>query len=166
MVSSGCVGCDKSILRMEPEGRRAYGVKRAYRVWERARSSVYAKHHATKSYAQRRRRGPVGAAADDVLVAHLRRVLEASPFHGVGYRKAWAKLRVEGIRTSQERVRRLMREHDLLAPHRAGHAHGSKARDGTIPTSAALRRTPPSRLETRCGQVSGSEISSAETPSE
>ena len=32
--------------------------------------------------------------------------------------QAWAKLRVEGIRTSKERVRRLMREHDLQAPSR------------------------------------------------
>ena len=47
--------------------------------------------------------------------AHVRRVLEASPFHGEGYRKVWAKLRVEGRRTSKERVRRLMREHDLQA---------------------------------------------------
>ena len=70
------------------------------------------------------RRGPVGAAPDDVLVGHIRRVLEASPFHGAGYRKVWAKLRVEGIRTSPERVRRLMRAHDLQAPHRVGQAHG------------------------------------------
>ena len=63
-------------------------------------------------------------------------MLEASPFHGEGYRKAWAKLRVEGIRTSQERVRRLMREHDLQAPHRMGQAHGPKAHDGTITTEA------------------------------
>ena len=68
--------------------------------------------------------------------AIIRRVLEASPFHGEGYRKAWAKLRVEGIRTSQERVRRLMREHALQAPHRVGHAHGPKAHDGTITTEA------------------------------
>ena len=81
-------------------------------------------------------RGPVGAAPDDVLVAHVRRVLEASPFHGEGYRKVWAKLRVEGRRTSKERVRRLMREHDLQAPQRAGHAHGPKAHDGTITTEA------------------------------
>ena len=59
-----------------------------------------------------------------------------SPFHGEGYRKAWAKLRVAGIRTSKERVRRLMREHDLQAPHRVGHAHGPKAHDGTITTEA------------------------------
>ncbi len=46
------------------------------------------------------------------------------------------KLRVEGRRTSKERVRRLMREHDLQAPQRAGHAHGPKAHDGTITTEA------------------------------
>ena len=82
--------------------RRAYGVQRVCRVWHRARSSVYARRQATTSQAPCRRRGPIGAAPDDVLVGHIRRVLEASPFHGEGYRKAWAKLRVEGIRTSQE----------------------------------------------------------------
>ena len=115
--------------------RRAYGVQRVCRVWGRARSSVYVRRHATRSRASRRR-GPVGAAPDAVLVGHIRRVLEASPFHGEGYRKAWAKLRVERIRTSQERVRRLMREHGLQAPYRAGHAHGPKAHDGTITTAA------------------------------
>ena len=84
----------------------------------------------------RRRRGPVGAAPDDVLVGHIRRVLDASPCHGEGSRKAWAKLRVEGMRTSKERVRRVMREDDLPAPHRAGHAHGPAAHDGTITTAA------------------------------
>ena len=114
--------------------RRAYGVRRVCRVWGRARSSVYVRRHATRSRASRRR-GPVGAATDEVLVGHIRRVLEASPFHGEGYRKAWAKLRGERIRTSQERVRRLMREHGLQAPYRAGHAHGPKAHDGTITTA-------------------------------
>ena len=116
--------------------RRAYGVQRVCRVWHCARSSVYARRQATPSPAPCRRRGPVGAAPDDVLVAHVRRVLEASPFHGEGYRKVWVKLRVEGRRTSKERVRRLMREHDLQAPPRAGHAHGPKAHDGTITTEA------------------------------
>ena len=116
--------------------RRAYGVQRVCRVWHRARSSVYARRQATTSRAPCRRRGPVGAAPDDVLAGHIRRLLEASPFHGAGYRKAWAKLRVAGIRTSLERVRRLMREHDLQAPHRVGHAHGPKAHDGTITTAA------------------------------
>ena len=115
---------------------RAYGVQRVCRVWDRARSSVYARRQATRSRAPLRRRGPVGAAPDAVLVSHIRRVLEASPFHGEGYRKAWAKLRIEGIRASKERVRRLMREHGLQAPHRAGSPHGPKAHDGTITTEA------------------------------
>ena len=115
--------------------RRAYGVQRVCRVWHCARSSVYARRQAT-SPGRCRRRGPIGAAPDDVLVGHIRRVLEASPFHGEGYRKAWAKLRVAGIRTAKERVRRLMREHDLQAPHRVGQAHGPKAHDGTITTEA------------------------------
>jgi putative transposase len=65
---------------------------------------------------------------------HIRRVLAESPFHGEGYRKVWARLRHQGLRTSQERVRRLMREHHLQAPRRAGHPHGPKAHDGTITT--------------------------------
>ena len=107
--------------------RRAYGVQRVCRVWARPRSSVYARRQAPRDCTRGHRRGPVGAAPDEVLVVHIRRVLEASPFHGEGYRKVWAKLRVEGIRTSKERVRRLMREHHLQA-------HGPKAHDGTITT--------------------------------
>ena len=48
---------------------RAYGVQRVCRVWGRARSSVYVRRHATRSRASRRR-GPVGAATDEVLVPH------------------------------------------------------------------------------------------------
>ena len=136
--------------------RRAYGVQRVCRVWGRARSSVYVRRHATRSRASRRR-GPVGAATDEVLVGHIRRVLEASPFHGEGYRKAWAKLRVERIRTSQERVRRLMREHGLQAPYRAGHAHGPKAHDGTITTAApnVMWGTDMTSTVTGVGRASG-----------
>ena len=95
-------------------------------------SSVYARRQATPSPAPCRRRGPVGAAPDDVLVAHVRRVLEASPFHGEGYRKVWAKLRVEGRRTSKDLVRRLMREPTSRPRSARVHAHGPKAHDGTI----------------------------------
>ena len=94
--------------------RRASGVQRVCRVWHRARSSVYARRQATRSPARCRRRGPIGAAPDDVLVAHLRRVLEASPFHGEGSRKAWAKLWVAGMRT----LRRLMRERPRMGRRR------------------------------------------------
>jgi transposase InsO family protein len=68
------------------------------------------------------------------LVGHIRRILTESPFHGEGYRKVWARLRYQGIRTSKERVRRLKREQGLQAPQRVGHPHGPKAHDGTIIT--------------------------------
>ena len=51
--------------------RRAYGVQRVCRVWHRARSSAYARRQATRSPAPCRRRGPIGAAPDDVLVVSL-----------------------------------------------------------------------------------------------
>ena len=62
--------------------RRAYGVQRVCRVWARPRSSVSARRQAPRDCARGHRRGPVGAAPDEVLVGHIRRVLEASPFHG------------------------------------------------------------------------------------
>ncbi len=86
--------------------RRGYGVQRICRVWNRAWCSVYARRQATRSRAPLRRPGPVGAAPHEVLVGHIRRVLEASPSHGGGYRKGWAKPRAEGIRTAKDRVRR------------------------------------------------------------
>jgi HTH-like domain len=54
--------------------------------------------------------------ADAALLEHIRAVLAASPFHGEGHRKVWARLRTAGIRTSGRRVLRLMREYNLLAP--------------------------------------------------
>ena len=95
-------------------------------------------------------------------MVHLRRVLETSPFHGEGYRKVWAKLRVEGIRTSKERIRRLMREHSLQVPHRVGQAHGP-THDGTITTEAPdvmwgtdMTATVTVSEETACVFVAGS----------
>src|SRR4051794_11505066 len=73
-----------------------------------------------------RRLGPVGAMPDPALLEAIRAVLGASPFHGEGHRKVWARLRVAGVRTSNRRVLRLMREHDLLAPSRAGAPRGPR----------------------------------------
>jgi transposase InsO family protein len=69
---------------------------------------------------------------DAALVEAIRGVLAASPFHGEGHRKVWARLRHGGVRTSKRRVRRLMRAHGLLAPSRTGPARGPRAHDGTI----------------------------------
>ncbi|WZO96074.1 IS3 family transposase [Isosphaeraceae bacterium EP7] len=80
------------------------------------------------------KRGSAGAATDAAMVVHIRRVLADSPFLGEGYRKVWARLRQQGIRTAPERVRRLMREHQPPGSPPGGNAHGPKAHDGTITT--------------------------------
>ena len=69
---------------------------------------------------------------DAALLAAIRAVLTASPFHGEGHRKVWARLRHGGIRTSLRRVLRLMRQQDLLAPSRVGAPRGPRSHDGTI----------------------------------
>jgi transposase InsO family protein len=69
---------------------------------------------------------------DADLLAAIRAVLGASPFHGEGHRKVWARLRHAGTRTSRRRVLRLMRENDLLAPSRIGLPRGPRNHDGTI----------------------------------
>ena len=114
---------------------RLYGLQRVCRVWCVPRATVY--EHRSRAGTPRVsiRRGPQGPCPDAELVEHIRTAIRESPFHGEGYRKIWAKLRFKGIRTSEERTRRLMREHGLQAPQRVGRRHGPKAHDGTIVTS-------------------------------
>ena len=116
--------------------RQSYGLARACRVWEVARSGMYAWRQRCQRPAghTRARPGPQGPCSDEQLVKHARQALQESPFHGEGYRKVWARLRFKGIRTSKERVRRLMREHGLQAPHRVGRPRGPVAHDSTIIT--------------------------------
>ena len=115
---------------------RPYGLLRVCRLWRVSRSTVYHQRRCALTPRAPRRRGPPGPCPDEELTGHIRRVLSDSPFHGEGYRKVWVRLRHQGIRTSKERVRRLMREHGLQAPHRVGHPHGPRTHDGTIMTGA------------------------------
>ena len=128
-----------------PGAGRPYGLQRVCRIFGLARSTAYyLKAREAVPPEQRpapKKRGPVGAATDADLVGHIRRVLAESPFHGEGYRKVWARLRHQGIRTASERVRRLMREH---RPRPLG---GAATPMGPRPTTARSR--PRSRM--RCG---------------
>jgi putative transposase len=115
---------------------KVYGVRRVCRAWEVAPSSYYAWQRRQHLEAEVRRRGPRGEHCDEDLVAAIRGLLRDSPFTGEGYRKIWARLRFAGIRTSKERVRRLMREHNLQAPVRVGKPRGPRHHDGSITTDA------------------------------
>jgi transposase InsO family protein len=76
---------------------------------------------------------------DAELVAVIRAILaelEDVGLRGEGYRKVWARLRARGYRVGKERVRRLMGEYGLQAPHKAGNEQGPRVHDGTIITEA------------------------------
>ncbi len=113
--------------------RRRYGVAGVCRAWGVARAGVYRRRGAAEApAAPRRRPGPQGPMPDAALVEAIRQVLVDSPFHGEGCRKVWARLRHAGLRTSKERVRRLMRENGLAASTRTGRPRGPRNHDGTI----------------------------------
>jgi transposase InsO family protein len=117
-----------------PSREKPYGLARVCRAWEIPRSTVYYQRDAAVSPLPAKR-GPTGPMNDEDLVKEIRAVLDASPFHGEGHRKVWARLRFAGIRTSKRRTLRLMRENNLLAPIRVGRPHGPRAHDGTIITA-------------------------------
>ena len=102
---------------VSPSTSRSYGLARVSRAWSVSRAGVYRFLKRTPSPAiARRRPGPTGPCPDADLGDHIRREIEASDFHGEGYRKLWARLRVAGVRSSPRRVRRVMGENSLLAP--------------------------------------------------
>ena len=101
-----------------PSTNRIYGRARVLTVWGQPRSTHYARRKRERNPVPPRRRGPKTAWRDEELTQTIRDEIEASPFHGEGHRKLWARLRLRGIRTSKQRVLRLMREHQLLAPQR------------------------------------------------
>jgi hypothetical protein len=72
-----------------PSTGRPYGVQRVARVWEVARSSVYAAwRRATGPYPVPQKRGPKrGIVPDGELLERIRAVLAASPWFGEGHRK-------------------------------------------------------------------------------
>ncbi len=121
---------------VSPSVERPYGLARVLRTWKIPPSGFHARRQRVRypDPAAPGRRGPNGPCDDATLLEHIRTDLKASPWHGEGHRKVWARLRVKGIRTSKVRVRRLMRENGLPAPMRAGRAHGPKAHDRTITT--------------------------------
>jgi putative transposase len=118
---------------LSPTSARCYGLTRVARVWKISRASVYRSLKETPPNTSARRPGPVGAGSDAELADHIRQQIAASRLHGEGYRKLWARLRLAGVRASPRRVRRVMRENGLLAPHRVGRTE-AKPHDGTIIT--------------------------------
>ena len=110
---------------------KPYTLRRVCRVWAVARSTTY--HQLGQpEQKQKQRPGPKGPYPDSELLGHIRAVITQSSFHGEGYRKVWARLRMNDVCSSQRRILRLMRENELLAPQRSSSHPGPKHHDGTI----------------------------------
>ena len=83
---------------VSPSTNRRYGILRLTRLWRTSRATLYRRR--SQDLRPRCRPGPVGPMSDEALTAAIRRLLAASPFHGEGYRKIWARLRFAGIRSA------------------------------------------------------------------
>ena len=120
---------------VSPSSNRPYGVSRVITVWRLARSSFYAARQREQHPREQMKRGPK-VFSDQELVTEIRQILAAPVFAGEGYRKIWARLRHKGVRTSKDRVLRLLRENHLLSPARQPEPVRTNPHDGTIVTQS------------------------------
>jgi putative transposase len=120
---------------VSPSTQQSYGVARVVGIWNLARSSFYAARKRQQEPGELGKRGPK-VHSDAELVAAIRELLAAPVFTGEGYRKIWARLRHRDIRTSKDRVLRLLRQHQLLSPSRHPEPVPGNPHEGTIVTEA------------------------------
>jgi transposase InsO family protein len=123
---------------LSPFTKKPYGVARVTQVWNLARSSFYFHLQRTRSPRVAAKRGPK-VLSDSELLTAIRQQIEAPIFAGEGHRKIWARLRFSGVRTSKDRVLRLMRENNLLSPSRRPEPRATNPHEGTIVASAPDR---------------------------
>jgi len=116
---------------VSPSSNKPFGVARVVSVWGLARSSFYAAKHREQHPRAPQKRGPK-VHSEEELIAEIRKVLDNPVFTGEGYRKIWARLRHQGIRTSKDRVLRLLRENQLLSPSRLADPKPTNPHEGTI----------------------------------
>jgi len=84
---------------------------------------------------EKSRRGRKPIICDDILLLEIRKIIreaQENGFSGEGYRKVWVRLRFKGLKADKERVRKIMCDNNLLAPHRLGKPRGPSSHSGTI----------------------------------
>jgi putative transposase len=118
---------------VSPSSNKPYGVARIASVWMLPRSTFYAARQRQQSPREPQKRGPK-VLSDEQLVSEIRQLLAEPVFTGEGYRKIWARLRHKGVRTSKDRVLRLLRQHQLLSPSRQPEPVRRNPHEGTIIT--------------------------------
>lgn len=114
-----------------------YGLERVCGAWEVARSTYYSrKKRPTKAEGSEcKKPGPEPEISDSELLSLIKEDIAASPFKGEGHRKVHARLKRKNARVGRNRVLKVMKEHNLLSPHRGIQAP-QDPHDGTIITDA------------------------------
>lgn len=98
---------------------KPYGIQRVCDAWEMPRSSFYSRKARRTESPVPHKRGPKTLVTDTELLALIRDDLATSLFTGEGHRKVWGRIRfVKGIKIGRKRVLRIMRQENLLSPHR------------------------------------------------
>jgi len=121
---------------ISPSTGKRYGAKRVCEAFDVPRSSFYDRKARINRVRKPLKRGPKTAVSDEALLEFIRADLATSLFIGEGHRKVWGRLRfVQGIKVGRKRVLRVMREHNLLSPHRVRKAP-PREHSGKIITAA------------------------------
>ena len=100
---------------ISPVTNKPYGLKRVCTSWGVARSTLY-RHRREKHRANKR--GPKPIVSEEMLLKSIREDIVLFPFKGEGHRKTHARLKRQEIRSSRNPILRVMRENQLLSPHR------------------------------------------------
>ena len=138
---------------ISPSTGKRYSLARVCRLSGVPRSTAQA-HRALQAVPAelrpvRRKPGPVGACTDSELALAIRWEIAASPWHGEGYRKIQARLRIRGIRVGRDRVLRVMGEQQLLSAQRSPERTNKHPHNGTITTHAPDEMWGTDMSETR-----------------
>lgn len=121
---------------ISPATGKIYGVQRVCAAWDFPRSSFYLRMARRAADSVTLKRGPKTPLTDAQLLDLILTDLATSPFIGEGHRKVWGRLRfVKGIKVGRKRVLRIMRENNLLSPHRVPQGQ-PKVHTGKIITAA------------------------------
>lgn len=116
--------------------KRRYGWSRVCRVWQLPRSTVHdwrrRRWHPDRTVS---RRGRKPLVSDEVLLSS--HSLDSGPGPGFdvlrgGIPQGVGTTAIAGYPGHKERIRRLMGEHNLLAPTRTGKPRGPRSQEGTI----------------------------------
>ena len=135
-------------LRVSPGCGRPYGIQRVCAVWGFPRSTLYDQRAREENEREKQRPGPKPKVSDDALLESVKEDLASSPFTGEGHRKVYWRLKGR-LTAGRDRVLRVMRENQLLSPHRT--AQGTPLlHQGTIITDRPneIWGTDGARVET------------------